>query len=176
MSGYECRLPEIMNTTHAQQFFHDLEASHWIDEATRLISVDFTVYNPSVGLFAVVRIVFEKSAFGILVPWRDIIILDIDRTNKADYDYNLFVQYVLAGFVCYYFVQLGTEYRAHGKKCCCEYWNLLELINMLLFVLYFILTLLGYGYLEHEKSTEYIDYVDLAYPFEMAEWVLTTNM
>ena len=70
----------------------------------------------------------------------------------------------------------GTEYLAHGKKCCCEYWNLLELFNMLLFVLYFILTLLGYGYLEHEKTTEFIDYVDLAYPFEMAEWVLTTNM
>ena len=57
MSGYECRLPEIMNVTAAQQFFHDLEESNWIDEATRLISVDFTVYNPSVGLFAVVRYV-----------------------------------------------------------------------------------------------------------------------
>jgi|TARA_B110000090_G_C13190635_1_gene372935 hypothetical protein len=47
---------------------------------------------------------------------------------------------------------------------------------MLMFVLYSLLTLMGYQYLEHEKQTETIDYVDIAYPFEMAEWVLTMNM
>ena len=66
---------ENLNLTQARDFFHQLEKFDWIDDATRLISLDFTVYNPSVALFAVVRVVFEKSAFGILVPWRDIIIL-----------------------------------------------------------------------------------------------------
>jgi hypothetical protein len=47
---------------------------------------------------------------------------------------------------------------------------------MLLFVLYAAITFMGHLYLEHETGTETIDYVDLAYPFEMAEWVLSVNM
>ena len=176
VSGYECRLPEVMNTSQATAFFFILENSNWIDDATRVISLDFTVYNAAMGIFAVVRVVFEKSAFGILVPWRDIIILDIDRGNKGDYNSNFATQILLMMFVGYYLVQLGTEYHAHGKKCCCEFWNILELVNMLFFILYFLLTMLGYQYLDHEATTETIDYVDIAYPFEMAEWVLTMNM
>ncbi len=57
------------------QFFKNLQDSNWVDDATRLISIDFTIFNPSVSLFAVVRVVFEKSSFGIFVPWRDIVIL-----------------------------------------------------------------------------------------------------
>ena len=52
-----------------------MQDSNWVDDATRLISIDFTIFNPSVSLFAVVRVVFEKSSFGIFVPWRDIVIL-----------------------------------------------------------------------------------------------------
>jgi len=45
-----------------------------------------------------------------------------------------------------------------------------------MFALYAALYLLGLSYLEHETNTEYIDYVDIAYPFELAEWVLSVNM
>ena len=117
VAGYECRLPELMNVSSAQFFFHQLEKSNWIDDATRLINIEFTMYNPAAGLFAVVRVVFERSAYGILVPWRDIIILDIDRRNKPDYLKNIATQGVLITFVCYYLVQLVTEYIAHGAKC-----------------------------------------------------------
>jgi hypothetical protein len=116
-SGYECRMPKNANLTQAQKFLHKLQNSNWIDDGTRLVSIDFTVYNPSVGLFAVVRVVFEKSAFGVLVPWRDIIILDIDQSNKTDFNTNYAVLITLFLFVVYYYVQLITEYIAHGKKC-----------------------------------------------------------
>ena len=63
------------------KFFKNLQDSNWVDDATRLISIDFTIFNPSVSLFAVVRVVFEKSSFGIFVPWRDIVILGKTRNR-----------------------------------------------------------------------------------------------
>ena len=82
---------------------------------------------------------------------------DIDRSQKDDYTKNLWTAIFLMSFVTYYFVQLFTEYLAHGKNCV-SFWNMVELCNMLFFVLYATLTFMGHLYLEHESNTETIDY------------------
>ena len=88
---------------------------------------------------------------------------DIDRSQKDDYKKNLMTAIFLMSFVMYYFVQLFTEYLAHGKNCV-SFWNMVELCNMLFFVLYAILTFMGHLYLEHESGTETIDYGKFVVP------------
>jgi len=51
--GYILELPKTSDAL--QQMLEKLQADEWIDEGTRAVFIDFTVYNPSDNLFAVVR-------------------------------------------------------------------------------------------------------------------------
>ena len=100
----------------------------------------------------------------------------MDRDLKADYISDLVTQIFLGLFVTMFIAQLVTEYIAHGKKCCCDPWNIFEAINMFFFVFYFFFTMLGGIMLNHELTTSNVDYTDVAFFYELAEWILTVNM
>jgi len=51
--GYTQLLPNTSDSLH--QVLEQLQADEWIDEGTRAVFVDFTLYNPSDNLFAVAR-------------------------------------------------------------------------------------------------------------------------
>ena len=53
----------------------ELKKNKWIDRGTRFVSVDFTVYNANLNLFAVIKLAFEFPATGGIVPSQDIEIL-----------------------------------------------------------------------------------------------------
>merc|ERR1740138_776250 len=52
------------NGTRAMDILRRLETDHFIDQATRAIFVDFTVWNANVGTYAVVRLAVEFGASG----------------------------------------------------------------------------------------------------------------
>ena len=172
LNAYECSMPSIdMNSTAAEAFFEDLVSSEWIDRGTRLISIDFPLYNPGLGFLIVVRAVFEKSIAGQYLPWHDILVLDLNRPNRTEFSIALSLLIV---FLVIFMQQLLTECKVRGRKCI-AFWNVLEFINVALFILYFIIIAAGYAFLDHETGTKRIDYVHIAYPFEMAEMVLSAN-
>ena len=41
----------------------------WVDDATRVVFVEFLVYNPNINLFNAMQIIFEYSAGGLVYPW-----------------------------------------------------------------------------------------------------------
>ena len=51
--GYIEELPTTPDAL--QKLLEQLQADEWIDVGTRAVFIDFTVYNPSDNLFAVVR-------------------------------------------------------------------------------------------------------------------------
>jgi len=104
----------------------------WIDRGTRVVFIDFTVYNANVNLFCVIRFVVEFPATGGAIPsWQF-------RTVKliryvSTYDYFLLaceVLYIL--FIFYYIIEEFLEI----KRLKCSYfksvWNCLDVLVILL--------------------------------------------
>ena len=55
------------NRTASEIHLQDLEAAFWLDAASRIVLVDFTIHNGNTGLYSVNRIIFEIAPTGAVV-------------------------------------------------------------------------------------------------------------
>ena len=51
----------------------------WIDRSTRIVMVDFTVYNANINLFCVVKLIFEFPATGGVIPSQEFMTVKLIR-------------------------------------------------------------------------------------------------
>ena len=65
-AGYVQNLHFQKNVTEAM--LAELKSNLWLDRGTRFLTLDFTVYNGNVNLFAVVKLYFEFPATGGIFP------------------------------------------------------------------------------------------------------------
>jgi hypothetical protein len=56
------------NYASAQAQLADLEANLWLDRGTRVVFLDFTLYNANINLFCQIRLTVEFPASGGAVP------------------------------------------------------------------------------------------------------------
>ena len=73
--GYVQNLHFQRNVTN--EMLKELKKNLWIDRGTRYLTIDFTVYNGNVNLFAVVKLFFEFPATGGIFPQQDIQIIKL---------------------------------------------------------------------------------------------------
>ena len=45
------------NGDTAYETIHNLQVNNWLDRGTRVVFIDFSLYNPNVNLFCIVRLV-----------------------------------------------------------------------------------------------------------------------
>mgnify|MGYP001810735718 CR=1 FL=1 len=102
-NGFAINLPST--TTAALAVLQDLQNNIWIDEYTRAIVIDFTVYNGNVNLFNQIRLVMELPASGgILNSWTV-------RTSKllryvSSFDYFVAAcECIFVLFIIYYTIE-----------------------------------------------------------------------
>lgn len=60
--GYSAELG--VNRMTAKEVINELESSDWLDGQTRVVFLEFTLYNPSVNSFQTVMSIFEVPTFG----------------------------------------------------------------------------------------------------------------
>ena len=65
--GYAVTLNK--NLTQSVALLRELEGRKWIDYSTRVLFIDFNLYNPNVNIFNAMQIIFEYSAGGLVYPW-----------------------------------------------------------------------------------------------------------
>jgi polycystin 1L2 len=65
--GYVFDMPTRQNVSSVQQQLSMLQDQGWIDESTRAVLVEFTLFNPNVNLFAYCTIAFEYLPVGSIV-------------------------------------------------------------------------------------------------------------
>ncbi|XP_039274381.2 polycystin-2-like protein 1 [Styela clava] len=115
----------------------DLKTNLWLDRGTRVVFIDFSVYNANINLFCVVRLVVEFPATGGALPsWQF-------RTVKliryvSTYDYFLMaceILYVL--FIVYYIVEEILEIKRHKCKYFGSFWNCLDILVIVLSIIAF---------------------------------------
>lgn len=105
----------------------------WIDERTRAICLEFTLYNPNADLFSVVIILFEFSNNGAVLPYHQIF---STRLYHYSTDFAIFVAVCECMFLIFNFSFAYYEWKKFtvlGKKKYFEdYWSYIEIIQILL--------------------------------------------
>lgn len=157
--GFSVFLPFSSSKANAIQFISDLKSDGWIDKQTRAILIEFFTYNPNINYFVQAKIVTDFTAGGGLgASWAfRVFKLDVLRTPV---DYILFtLNLILPVFVLFkayiLIVSINTAYKRTPNwkvvSSIFTFWNILDLLNILMFCVSFILRLLFHIHPEKEK-------------------------
>ena len=105
--------------------------SDWIDERTRAIFLEFTLYNPNADLFSVVIILFEFSNSGAVLPYHQIF---STRLYHYSTDFANFVLACECFFLVFNIAFTYIEWKKFGvlgrKKYFEDYWSYIEIIQI----------------------------------------------
>ena len=124
--GYVQNLHYQKNVTEA--ILSELKNNLWIDQGTRFLTIDFTVYNGNVNLFAIVKLFFEFPATGGIFPQQDIQIIKL--LKYAEYtDFLLLAsELIFILFILYYVIEESFEIHEHGWAYFSVFGNVLDII------------------------------------------------
>ncbi|XP_075851694.1 polycystin-1-like protein 3 [Microcebus murinus] len=102
--GYVVKLGR--NSSTATRVLQHLEQSHWLDQCTKCLFVEFVVFNANVNLFCVVTLILESSDVGAFFTSVRLDSLPSLQTSKKGFAWSVIAQVVYYLLVCYYaFVQ-----------------------------------------------------------------------
>lgn len=110
----------------AEERIATLKQNFWIRRATRIVLVDFTVYNANVNLFSIVKFVLELPATGGVWPTADIHSMNLLRYVDS-WDYFVLICEILFGcFTVYYLCEEIVEITRQRLTYVQSFWNLLD--------------------------------------------------
>ena len=140
-SGFVVMLPR--DGEQAATIVDALKQDMWIDGHTRMISIDFNLFNPTTGLHTVARVVFEFGRTAATTPSRSI------RTWRfMRYENNvtaMIFDACLALFVVFTIISELREYLCEGAWCTCEpdnsYWGVWNFLDCMCLILNLIIGL-----------------------------------
>lgn len=115
----------------ARYIVQDLVKNAWIDRQTRVVLVEFSMFNVATNQLADVTLYFEMLPSGFLGTSLRINVIPMSRTDSASTTAYLIITLLYAFFLGYYTV---TEcIRAYRLKCAYlkSVWNWLEMLQIL---------------------------------------------
>ena len=125
-AGFAQNFHYLKNETQA--IIAELKQGQWVDQGTRFISVDFTVYNANINLFCVAKLAFEFPAVGGVLPSQVFTTVKLLKyNNPADY-LLMATEFIFILYILYYIVEESLEIKIHGWKYFSNLWNLLDLV------------------------------------------------
>jgi len=109
-----------------------LKQDLWIDRGTRVVFIDFTVYNANINLFCVVRLVVEFPATGGAVSsWQFRTVKLIRYVTTYDY-FLLAMEILYMLFIMYYIIEEVLEIRRLKCSYFASVWNCLDILVIFL--------------------------------------------
>eukprot|EP00668_Euglena_longa_P001744 GGOE01002054.1.p1 GENE.GGOE01002054.1~~GGOE01002054.1.p1 ORF type:complete len:1534 (+),score=465.72 GGOE01002054.1:50-4651(+) len=78
--GYVVDLTQ--NITQMKKFLKHLQQQRWIDDPTRMVAVEFTLFNPFVGQYIAARLMFEIPPSGGVFPSEHFVTFRLQRYTK----------------------------------------------------------------------------------------------
>ena len=106
------------NTSRA--ILRELREGLWIDRATRLIIVDFTIYNANINMFCIVKLAFEIPPTGGLSTSTRFRTVKVSKEIRRKY----------CQIVCYYYpaAKICECLGLHNAGCGSSFWLLHSLL------------------------------------------------
>uniref|UniRef100_A0A4X2KQQ2 Polycystin 2 like 2, transient receptor potential cation channel n=1 Tax=Vombatus ursinus TaxID=29139 RepID=A0A4X2KQQ2_VOMUR len=164
--GYMFTLP--VSKTEAKKKFTFLKLNSWITRGTRVIFIDFSLYNANVNLFCVIRLVAEFPAVGgVLTSWNFYSVKLLRYVTYFDY-FIASCEIIFCIFIINFIVQEIKKMKEYKYAYFKSFWNLLELLLLSLSLLAISINIFRTSQAYHllgqllEKTQEYPDFYFLA--------------
>ncbi|XP_015979751.2 polycystic kidney disease 2-like 1 protein isoform X3 [Rousettus aegyptiacus] len=127
--GYYLDLPGTRQSS-AEALQH-LQEGLWLDRGTRVVFIDFSVYNANINLFCVLRLVVEFPATGGAIPsWQIRTVKLIRYVSNWDF-FIVGCEIIFCIFIFYYVVEEILELYIHRLHYLSSIWNILDLVVIL---------------------------------------------
>lgn len=124
-----------LNYTEAMDILAKMKNDLWLREGTRGISIESSWYNPNYDISAYVRWHADISEAGRYQPWVEIKTLRIQPYSRVNDKRRAVVEGLFALMLVYYWGIEVSELMYWGPKTYfANLWNLLELTNLILYV------------------------------------------
>ncbi|KAM4708884.1 polycystin-2 isoform 2-T2 [Discoglossus pictus] len=131
-AGYYLDLSRSREEAAAQ--IHTLKNNLWLDRGTRVVFIDFSVYNANINLFCIARLLVEFPATGGLVPsWQFQTVKLIRYISTFDF-FLAGCEIFFCLFILYYIVEEFLEIRLHRLHYFRSLWNCLDVVIIVLSV------------------------------------------
>ncbi|XP_033890817.3 polycystin-2-like [Acipenser ruthenus] len=128
--GYYLDLSRTREKTAAK--VKTLKENLWLDRGTRVVFIDFSVYNANINLFCVVRMVVEFPATGgTVTSWQFQTVKLIRYVSNFDY-FVAACEIAFCLFILYYMVEEILEIRIHRLYYFRSLWNCLDILIIVL--------------------------------------------
>ncbi|XP_076368473.1 polycystin-2-like [Tachypleus tridentatus] len=112
----------------AKEIMDMLRQNLWLSRATRVVFLDFTVYNSNINLFCVARIVFEFPPTGGMIPsWTFRTVKLLRYAVPFDY-FIMGCEIMYSVFIVYYIIEEAIEISKNKWKYFKSIWNVLDII------------------------------------------------
>ncbi|XP_054839936.1 polycystic kidney disease 2-like 1 protein [Eublepharis macularius] len=109
-----------------------LKENLWLDRGTRVIFIDFSVYNANINLFCVLRLVVEFPATGGAIPsWQIRTVKLLRYVSTWDF-FIVACEIIFCVFIFYYIVEEILELHIHRLRYFTSIWNILDIVVILL--------------------------------------------
>ncbi|XP_059178590.1 polycystin-2-like isoform X3 [Physella acuta] len=110
----------------------DLFNNLWIRRGTRVVFIDFSVYNANINLFCVIRLLGEFPATGGVIPsWTLRTVKLLRYVTVGDY-FILACEIIFCLFILYYTVEEVLEIKKHKLSYFLGFWNILDILVILI--------------------------------------------
>lgn len=119
------------NETYTRIVLKDFEENDWIGAPTRVVFIDFTVWNMNLNLHAVTRIVADFSMSGVCETSTRVIVVQprhLDPLSSSGFGDMLAIvgEFVLALFILFYVAEEITEFSITWHKYFLDPWNVMD--------------------------------------------------
>nr|XP_034376223.1 polycystic kidney disease 2-like 1 protein [Arvicanthis niloticus] len=128
--GYYLDLPGSRQAS--AEALQGLQEGLWLDRGTRVVFIDFSVYNANINLFCILRLVVEFPATGGTIPsWQIRTVKLIRYVNNWDF-FIVGCEVIFCVFIFYYVVEEILEIHLHRFRYLSSVWNIMDLVVILL--------------------------------------------
>eukprot|EP00106_Octopus_bimaculoides_P013343 XP_014780785.1 PREDICTED: polycystic kidney disease protein 1-like 2 [Octopus bimaculoides] len=116
--------------SRAMAALDELIKLRWLDENTRAIFVEFTLYNPNINMFTTVTVMFETPTLGGMASN---VIINTFRLYPYTGNYGIFI--LIVEIICIIFIIIFIEQKIQTvrrlqMKCFSDFWNILQILNL----------------------------------------------
>ncbi|KAF7255372.1 hypothetical protein EG68_08195 [Paragonimus skrjabini miyazakii] len=129
-SGFVQDLSRSRN--HSLAIVEELIQGRWLDEASRVLFLDFTIYNANINMFVIVKIIFEMPYTGGVFVSNDLQPAKLVRYLTAKDHFVMACEIMCLIFVLYYIIEEILEIKQQGFRYFAGIWNLLDIVVVIL--------------------------------------------
>ena len=149
-SGYSVLFPP--NEQESLLLLDRLKTNNFFDVSTRLVTIDFVTYNPTLDLHTISRISFEISSAGGVEKRMDIKTWRLNRYRGNKTAILIALEIAFALCILYFTIEEFIEMRYGCNEYIKDIWNYVDWVSLILFYILIINHVISYTMFEHDTD------------------------